>query len=71
MDHREGNSGVITQPAETPRSYVVSTPTGNIRRNRQHLSAIPESHSDHDTTNMPEQTISVQPPPTDIQTSYF
>ena len=51
------------QPAETPRSYVVSIPTGSIRRNRQHLTAIPESHSDHDITNIPEQTIAVQPLP--------
>ena len=60
---------MITQPTETPRSYAVSTPTGSTRRNRQHLIAVPESHSDHNITNMPEQTIAVQPPPTDIQTT--
>ena len=30
-------TGVVTGPAETPRSYVVDTPTGTVRRNRIHL----------------------------------
>ena len=34
--------GTVIKPAvNSPRSYVVKTPTGNIRRNRQSLSKIP------------------------------
>ena len=39
-------------PAATPRSYLVSTPTGSVR---QHLTVAPESHGDPDSTNVPEQ----------------
>jgi len=47
---RRRESGVVMQPAETPRSYLVSTPTGCIKRNRQHLTTIPESCNDPDIT---------------------
>jgi len=30
-------TGYIISPAETPRSYIVSTPDGELRRNRYHL----------------------------------
>ena len=30
-------AGRIVSPAGTPRSYIVSTPSGQIRRNRHHL----------------------------------
>ena len=30
--------GIVTATANTPRSYLVSTPTGQLRRNRSHLS---------------------------------
>ena len=29
--------GQISQPATTPRSYIVETPSGELRRNRSHL----------------------------------
>ena len=29
--------GCIVSPAETPRSYIVSTPDGELRRTRYHL----------------------------------
>ena len=34
-------TGRIASPAETPRSYLVETPAGQVRRNRQHLRIIP------------------------------
>ena len=29
--------GTVVNPAKTPRSYIVETPTGKLRRNRRHL----------------------------------
>ena len=40
--------GQIVTSTTTPRSYVVSTPSGEMRRNRSHLNPIPHSDS---TTN--------------------
>ena len=45
-----GDSGVVIQPAETPRSSVVLTSTGCIRRDCQYLTKVPELHSDPDNT---------------------
>ena len=49
-------AGRVIQPAATPRSYIVQTPSGQLRRNRSHLTPRPEgsqmdtSESDpHDT----------------------
>ncbi len=33
--------GQVISPANSPSSYVVAVPSGQIQRNRQHLSAIP------------------------------
>ena len=33
---------VVVTPAATPRSYVVETPSGQVRRNRQHLNVVPQ-----------------------------
>lgn len=38
--------GRVITPADTPRSYLVETPTGQIRRNQQHLNIIPNSSTD-------------------------
>ena len=38
--------GTVVRPAHTPRSYIVNTPTGTIRQNRQHLNRVP-SGSNH------------------------
>ena len=35
--------GVITGPAQTPRSYNIELPSGSLRRNRSHLRVIPET----------------------------
>ena len=45
--------GQVTAHADTPRSYLVTTPTGVIRRNRTHLTVNPDTQSvdtpdDHD-----------------------
>ena len=41
-----GDSGVIVDQAQPPRSYVVSTPTGIIWRNRRQLTQIPQPEND-------------------------
>ena len=38
--------GRVITPANTPRSYLVETPTGRIRRNQQHLNIVPENTTD-------------------------
>lgn len=53
-------SGTIESPAETPRSYVVETPSGMLRRNRSHLIPLngdPPSHSPPLTLNVPRSPI--------------
>ena len=40
----EALQGRISTPANTPRSYVVETPAGDLQRNHNHLSIIPSSH---------------------------
>ena len=35
-------TGTVLQPANTPRSYIISTPVGQVRRNRQHFNVIPQ-----------------------------
>ena len=43
-------SGVVARPADTPRSYIVTTPAGQVRRNRQHLNRKPPTQ---ESTNTP------------------
>ena len=56
--HTEGR---VVSPAESPRSYLVDTPTGVVRRNRQHLNVAPpaQENSEPDTaeqcTDQPPQ----------------
>ena len=38
--------GRVITPANTPKSYLVETPTGRIRRNQQHLNIVPENTTD-------------------------
>ena len=33
--------GRVCQPAASPRSYVIETPSGEIRRNQNHLNVLP------------------------------
>ena len=37
--------GRVVEPAETPRSYIVQTPSGEVRRNRSQLNIVPERSS--------------------------
>lgn len=39
--------GRVVQPAQTPRSYIVETPSGELRRNRGQLNIVP----DHSTAS--------------------
>lgn len=38
-DHLRGK---VTSPADTPSSYIVETPSGEVRRTRGHLVPVPE-----------------------------
>jgi hypothetical protein len=41
--------GEILSLASTPRSYIVDTPEGELRRNRTHLTPIPGTNNDKPT----------------------
>ena len=41
--------GRVVHPAETPRSYIVETPSGRVRRNRVHLNPMPNDATDDAT----------------------
>ena len=38
-------TGRIIQPSSAPRSYIVGTPSGSVRRNRSQLNVVPDTHS--------------------------
>ena len=38
--------GRVVQPAKSPRSYLIETPSGVVRRNRLHLNVIPQKLED-------------------------
>ena len=46
--------GTVLTQANAPRSYVVSTPSGVVRRNRQHLSIVPQTGSGTQATPLIE-----------------
>jgi transposase InsO family protein len=54
-------SGVVRQPAATPRSYIVETPNGSYRRNRRHL----QQTATVPTLPNPPDSDDVITPPTD------
>ena len=39
--------GTLISPANSPRSYLVVTPSGTVRRNHIHLNVDPSSVNDH------------------------
>ena len=43
--------GRVVQPAGTPRSYVVETPSGEVWRNRSQLNIVPEQSTTDSTVN--------------------
>ena len=50
--------GEVKGLAETPRSYILDTPAGELRRNKCHLTPIPEKMCDKQNVEqpMPQQT---------------
>ena len=38
--------GTVVSSGESPRLYVVETPTGEVQRNRVHLNVVPETNSE-------------------------
>ena len=40
-----GTTGTVTRAAETPRSYMIETEKGTVRRNRSHVNPIPNNKS--------------------------
>ena len=49
--------GRVIFSADAPRSYVVETESGDIRRNRAHITSRPESNTTGSTsTNVPSQS---------------
>ena len=54
------DGGVVVDQSQSPRSYIVSTPTGDLRRNRRHLTQIPDSeNSDSRSEQTPQQEMVV------------
>ena len=47
--------GQVMRPADTPRSYIVSTPSGQVRRNSRHLAPVPERVESQDAEHQPSQ----------------
>ena len=52
---KQQQPGQVVRPADTPRSYIVDTPNGQVRRNRLHLNSQPDnstrSRTDEDQPN--------------------
>ncbi len=46
--------GRVVQAAETPRSYIVETPSGEVRRNRSQLNILPENPTEGSGANSDE-----------------
>ena len=53
--------GRVVSPANSPRSYVVDTPTSVVRRNRQHLNVAPEKLGDSEPESNEHSTEQPQP----------
>ncbi len=49
---REESQGTVIRPAETPRSYIVRTDEGLLRRNRTHMRAIHPTQYQEPTESM-------------------
>ena len=62
--------GRIVTADETPRSYVVETESGELRRNRSQIVVVPESEPDPapETEAEPEQRSALTTPPRRIMT---
>ena len=49
--------GTVTSYANSPRSYLVETPAGTVRRNCQHLNVAPSQPSDNTETQKLSRTL--------------
>ena len=45
--------GQVMRSADTPRSYIVSTPSGLVRRSTRHLVAIPKMEEHQEAEHQP------------------
>ena len=64
------DSGVVVEQSRPPRSYIASTPNGDLRRNRRHLTMIPHSgSSDTSSEQTPQPEIAVPTESTTSQTT--
>ena len=64
------DSGVVVEQSRPPRSYIVSTPNGDLRRNRRHLTMIPHlGSSDTSSEQTPQPEIAVPTESTTSQTT--
>ena len=46
-------SGTVITPADTPRSYRIITPSGEIHRNHRHLNIDPQNHQPRESKEIP------------------
>lgn len=62
--NQQGKTSQIVGPANTPRSYIISTPEGTTRRTRQHLRVVPNSQDRESNTasSTQENTSSTRSP---------
>ena len=49
------STGKVISAADTPHSYIVEMPIGQVRRNRQHPNIIPPNSKSNDRTEPPTQ----------------
>ena len=56
-------TGFVTTPHDTPRSYVVQTPDGRYRRNHKHLPVLPSAGERHTMTSEPAELPTAGPIP--------
>ena len=54
--------GTVVSTADAPRSYMVETPSGQLRRNQQHLNVVPENTEqlDQSETQMRDPIMTIQ-----------
>ena len=62
----EQRRGKVITPSDTPRSYLVDTPTGVIRRNRRHLNVLPNNSEPEPQPDVSDTPLSPQEPNPDI-----
>ena len=58
---KQKSQGTVTRSLDCPRSLIVSTSTGELRRNRRHLNAIPQPQEQAEQKE-PESLVQTQKP---------